>query len=133
MPTNKPRISITLSPADLVILDRFAKATGSPRATVLSGLIGSVLPELLKSAELIELANSAPKKVHEELVQSLSDATLDAMGFLESNHRSYRRAMTMVQRPAGAGERATKERTARAIPSAAPGPRPPPTNRGVKT
>lgn len=129
MPTSNPRISITLAPADLAVLDRFAAASGTPRATVLSGLVGSVLPQLQEAAELIELANAAPKRVHDELAESLSEATRDAMGYLKDFHGTYKRSMAIVQAAEQAAGR--KERAAPG-PAVLPGSRPPPTNRGVK-
>jgi hypothetical protein len=98
LPTTNPRISITLQPEELAILDRFSAASGTPRATVLSGLVATVLPELEKAAELIEMANAAPRHVQQGLVESLSAATKDAMGFMEGFHDTYKTAMARVQR-----------------------------------
>lgn len=97
MPTSKPRISITLEASDLAVLDRYALAAGSPRATILAGLISSAVPELARASELIELANNAPRRVREGIVQELSNATADALGFLEPFSRDYHQAMNALQ------------------------------------
>lgn len=81
MPTTNPRISITLSADDLGVLDRYARASKTPRATIVAGLLCSAIPELGKAAELIERANAAPRRIRQAIVDDLSNATADAMGF----------------------------------------------------
>lgn len=98
MPTNNPRLSITLLRADLAVLDRYAKASGTPRATLVAELIKTAIPQLQEAAELIELANAAPRKVKQDLVDNLANATADAMGFLQPFHGSYRTVMDSLQR-----------------------------------
>jgi len=98
MPTHNPRLSVTLPPDDLAVLDRYAKATGTPRATLVAGLIKATIPQLQEAAELIELANAAPRKIKQDLVDNLSNATADAMGFLQPFHGSYRTVMSALQR-----------------------------------
>ena len=93
MPTTKPRVSITVDAEDLAVLDRYAAASGTPRASVIGSLIQAVIPELERAAELIELANAAPQKVVDDVVQNLSNATADAMGFLEPFRSDYRKVM----------------------------------------
>ena len=98
MPTHNPRLSITLAPDDLAVLDRYARASGTPRATLVAELIRSTLPQLLEASELIELANAAPRKIKQDLVDNLANATADAMGFLQPFHGSYRTVMDSLQR-----------------------------------
>jgi hypothetical protein len=89
MPTHNPRLSVTLSPADLAVLDRYARASGTPRATLVADLIKSTIPQLMEAAELIELANAAPRKIKQDLIDNLSNATADAMGFLQPFNNDY--------------------------------------------
>lgn len=89
MPTLKPRISITLDEHDLSVLDRYAAASGTPRASMIAQLIQATIPELKRAAELMELANAAPAGVVKGLVDDLSNATADAMGFLRPFHADY--------------------------------------------
>lgn len=98
MPTLKPRLSITMETDDLLILDRYAAASGTPRATIVSGLLASAIPELLRASELIELANAAPRQVRQGIVDNLSNATADALGFLEPFHNDFRVVMNQLQR-----------------------------------
>jgi hypothetical protein len=98
MPTLKPRVSITMEPEDLSILDRYAAASGTPRATIVSGLLASAMPELLRASELIELANAAPRHVRQGIVENLSNATADALGFLEPFHADFHQAMNHLQK-----------------------------------
>ena len=98
MPTQKPRVSITMETDDLAVLDRYAAASGTPRATIVSGLLASAIPELLRASELIELANAAPRHIREGIISNLSNATADALGFLEPFNGDFHRAMNALQR-----------------------------------
>lgn len=97
MPTTNPRMSITLEHQEIAILDRFASASGTPRATIIRDLIRTVLPELERAAELIELANASPRHIKQGLVDNLANATADAMGFLQPFHRDYSAVMARLQ------------------------------------
>jgi uncharacterized protein (DUF1778 family) len=117
MPTSKPRISITVDPDDLAVLDRYAAASGTPRASMIAALISATVPELNRAAELIELANAAPRRVVQGVVDNLSNATADAMGFLEPFRSDFHLVMESLQqelrgldpvkqrKPGGAGAR----------------------------
>jgi hypothetical protein len=96
MPTTKPRISITIDADDLAVLDRYAAASGTPRASMLGALIKATIPELDRAADLIELANAAPRRVLEGAVENLSNATADAMGFLEPFRADFRAVMATL-------------------------------------
>lgn len=98
MPTQKPRVSITMEADDLAVLDRYAAASGTPRATIVSGLLASAIPELLRASELIEMANAAPRHIRQGIVENLSNATADALGFLEPFHGDFHLAMNSLQR-----------------------------------
>jgi hypothetical protein len=136
MPTTNPRLSITLTPADLAVLDRYAAASGTPRASMVAALITAAVPELERAAELIELANAAPHAVVQGLVSDLSNATADAMGFLKPFHDDYHLILNTLQRelPLDKPKRRASPGGATAPPGrpAPPARRPPPTNRGVK-
>lgn len=133
MPTNNPRVSITLSPDDLAVIDRFAAASGTPRATVLSGLVSSVLPQLVKAAELMELASEAPRNVQESLAEGVRLATEQAAGAMANTQDTYDGLMRKLK-ASQPGTKARERKGATAPGSRARGrrPGPPPTNRGVK-
>jgi uncharacterized protein (DUF1778 family) len=96
MPTLKPRISITLNLEQLAILDRFAKATETPRATVVSELLTAALPQLAKVSELCELAQAAPKRLLQSLENDLSNATVEVMGGLQKASDDYESMLTKL-------------------------------------
>jgi hypothetical protein len=98
MPTLKPRFTVTLTQEELTVLDRFAAASGQPRATVAAELLSTAIPELLKAAELMEIATAAPRKVRQQMVDDLANATADAMGLLEPYHALYRHTVNKAQR-----------------------------------
>jgi hypothetical protein len=117
MPTLKPRISITLDHEQLAILDRFAKATDTPRATVVADLLAATLPQLSKISELCELAKAAPKRLQESLVDDLSNATVEVMGGLQRAQEDYQKMVSKltgsekskksVSRPSSDAQRST--------------------------
>lgn len=98
MPTVKQRISITLEDAEIAILDRFALASGTPRASVVAELIRTTLPQLAQAADLMELANAAPLKVKQNLVAELGNATLEAMGALQVHKRETQSILDSIQK-----------------------------------
>lgn len=124
MPTIKPRVSITMETDDLAVLDRYAAASGTPRATIVSGLLASAIPELKRASELIEMANAAPRHVRQGLVDNLSNATADAMGFLKPFHNDFRTIMNTLQRELPIDEGRRREGSAAGVRSASP-PNPP--------
>jgi hypothetical protein len=82
---------------DVAVLDRYAAASGTPRATIIGGLIASAVPELGRAAELIEMANAAPRHIRQGIVDNLSNATADALGFLAPFNADYHMAMNALQ------------------------------------
>jgi hypothetical protein len=124
VPTTNPRVSITLPPEDLAVLDRFAAATNTPRATVLSGLVSTVLPDLLKAAQLIELANEAPAQLQRQIRQNLMAASRDVMGSVEGFHDAYEQTMGKLQKakPKKPAPSLTKKAAGRKEGARAPGP-----------
>lgn len=98
MPTTNPRLSVTLSVDDLAVLDRFAKASGVARASVISDLVHTIAPQLKEAADLMEMAKAAPRRIKQGLVDDLSNATADAMGMLEGAMSDYRKVMSALQR-----------------------------------
>lgn len=134
MPTGKPRISITLDADDLAVIDRYSAASGTPRATMLAGMVRATVPELRRAAELIELANAAPRHVVQGLVDNLANATADAMGFLEPFNADYHRVLDKLQvelpidvpRGKGTGREGAPPRGGLARPGTAQGRRRPP-------
>lgn len=97
MPTCKPRFSVTLEPADLAVLDRFAAATGQPRASVVAQLISSAAPEFLRACEIIDLANEAPQQVLDAVSGDIAAATDAAMGRIEDVRGEFHALMGQMK------------------------------------
>lgn len=124
MPTMKPRLSITLDADDLAVLDRYAAASGTPRASMIAQLIQATIPELKRAAELMELANAAPQHVIDGLVDDLSNATADAMGFLAPFRSEYQLVLDGLDAGLAEGKRQHEKR--RVVPGVGDGPAPAP-------
>ena len=116
MPTLKPRISITIDEDDLAVLDRYAAASGTPRASMIAQLIQATIPELKRAAELMEMANAAPQHVIDGLVDDLANATADAMGFLAPFRSDYQLVLDGLDVGLQEGKR-QHEKSVRAAPA----------------
>ena len=57
-----PRVQVTLTPEGMALLDRFAKATGQAKATLLGELIEEALPALEATVKAIELVREQPRE-----------------------------------------------------------------------
>lgn len=98
MPTLKPRISITLDLESIAVLDRFAALTKQPRATFVAAMITAAVPEFVRAADVMELALEAPKGVQRYMVESMSNATADAMGLIDGAIVETRDAVRKAKR-----------------------------------
>lgn len=132
MPTQKPRVSITMETDDLAVLDRYAAASGTPRATIVSGLLASAIPELQRASELIELANAAPRNIRKGIIENLSNATSDALGFLEPFNSDFHMVMNSLQRELPLDQGKRREGSAAGVRSA-PVPAAPRRQKSAKT
>lgn len=146
MPTLKPRISITLEDEDLAILDRFAAASGTPRASVIAQMVHSASPELERAARMMEAANAAPSQMLQKVRSDLAAATDAVTGSLAPAEEAYRLLLRSVRhsvlwKPVGEVRRGVEgaagdTRSGAGVAPTSPRkrrPGPPPTNRGVKS
>ena len=81
MPTQKPRITVTLPAPVFETIDRMAKLTKSSRGSVVAELIESVHPPLMRTVALLEAAADAPQQVQmalKETAESLEQELLQA-------------------------------------------------------
>lgn len=90
MPTLKPRFSITLDEDTLAVLDRYAAASGTPRASVVAQIIESTASELSKAARMMEIANAATPELLRKVSADLGEATQQAMQLLLPVDDQYR-------------------------------------------
>ena len=138
MPTSNPRVSITFEPADLAVIDRFAEASHTARATVISQLVSSVVPMLEKAAVVMEEARAAPKHVQEHLAEGVRTATEVFLGTAASSMEIFGEHAREQQGLLPLGEAGKRRRGRMGLPAAPSGDArrgrkgPPPTNRGVK-
>jgi predicted DNA-binding protein len=71
-----PRVQVTLSPEGMVLLERLAKATGEPKATLLGELIEEAMPALEATVKAIEMVREQPREAQRLLANF--GATLSA-------------------------------------------------------
>jgi hypothetical protein len=86
MPTNKPRVQVTLEPETHAVIERLAQLQGRTRGAIIAELLDSIAPTLTRTVALLEAAIEAPNDVkrglkamvegvHQELVEVSGDAS----------------------------------------------------------
>lgn len=86
MPTDKPRVQVTLEPETHAVIERLAKLQGRTRGSVIAEFLDSIAPSLTRTVALMEAAMEAPNDVkrglkamvegvHQELVEVSGDAS----------------------------------------------------------
>ena len=83
MPTTKPRVQVTLEPETHAVIERFAQLQGRSRGGVISELLDSINPALIRTVALLEAASAAPDKVKSGLksvVEGIHSELLSASG-----------------------------------------------------
>ena len=115
MPTNKPRVAVTLEPHTHEVIERLAQLQGRTRGSVISELLDSVAPSLARTVALLEAAQEAPRQVmqglrkvvddlHQELVQVAGDASAQIDLALERLGSEEGVDPHVVTRGSGSGE-----------------------------
>jgi hypothetical protein len=83
MPTNKPRVAVTLEPHDHEVIARLAHLQGRTRGAVIADLLHEVVPALARTVALLEAAAAAPEQVKKGLrsvVESVHDELVATAG-----------------------------------------------------
>lgn len=84
MATNKPRITISLQPQTYEALSRLSRAGHQPMASIVSELVESAAPSLVRMAVVIERAASASEEVRTGFVAAVERAERDLLpGLME--------------------------------------------------
>lgn len=90
MPTNKPRITITLEPHTHAVLTELSRLQGKSKSGIITEFLETVVPVLERTCYLLQLAQSATATVNDDLKASMerAEATLfkmfnDAMGEMD--------------------------------------------------
>jgi uncharacterized protein (DUF1778 family) len=128
MPTNKPRITITLSDEQHELLHALAELQKVSMSSIVVELLDTSLPVLERLVSILKAAAAAPQSVLDGLRKSLEGAEENVLG----KQADVMAQFDLLAAAVGAGD--ARERTL-APTAAATGrktPRPPPTNRGVR-
>jgi hypothetical protein len=141
MPTEKPRITITLTDHQHSVLSTMAKGQKCSMSSIVVDLLETAIPVLERVTELVAAAQRAPQQALDQLKQSLGRAETDVIGMQDA----VMGQLDLLVREAGVAARGaarTKEDAPRAAALAsvtsasnarrsAPE-RPPTSNRGVR-
>jgi hypothetical protein len=79
MPTNNPRIQVTLSPATHAAVVAVARARKVPKARVISELLDQAAPVLQEVAKALRLVDSAPERAVAHLARVSGDAVANLL------------------------------------------------------
>lgn len=85
MPSQKPRIALTLSPELQVALSNLAEAVGKPAATVAAELLQEMIPQLEGLTKFAKVAKSGNKAA---MKRALSHMVGDNMAELMQSHQT---------------------------------------------
>ncbi|MCA1791774.1 MAG: ELKS/Rab6-interacting/CAST family protein [Thioalkalivibrio sp.] len=73
MPTNKPRINLTVSQNLNETLSRLAELQGRSRGAVVVDLLEAIHPPLMRTVSALEAAQSAPEELRENLRKTVEE------------------------------------------------------------
>lgn len=129
MPTEKPRITITLSDHQHSVLSTLAKGQKCSMSSIVVDLLETAIPVLERVNELVTAAQKAPQQALDQLKLSLGRAETDVIGM----QAEVMGQLDMLVKEAGVAVDA-RERTAAAHASApvVATAKPPSSNRGVR-
>lgn len=77
MATNKPRITISMSPNLHETFKRFAQLQGRPMSSVIVEILESIHPPLMRTIALLEAAQDAPKQVRDGLRSTVENMEME--------------------------------------------------------
>lgn len=84
MPTQKPRIAVTLDPKADRALDNLAEAMGKPKATIVSELLLEMVPQLEGLAKISRAAKAGNKAAAKRALRHLmGDAFAEAVALTQ--------------------------------------------------
>ena len=73
MATTNPRITVTLKPHVYDVVKRLATLNGQSMSSIVSELLETVHPPLMRTIAILEAAAAAPKQVREGLKKTVED------------------------------------------------------------
>ena len=129
MPTEKPRITITLTDHQHQVLSTMAKGQKCSMSSIVVDLLETAIPVLERVTELVAAAQRAPQQALDQLKLSLGRAESDVLGMQDV----VMGQLDMLMREAGAAVD-VRERAAAVLasPPASATAKPPSSNRGVR-
>ena len=87
MPSEKPRMMLTLNPETKSELDRFSAATGKPAATFVTEILDQSLPYIRQLADAAEAAKEKRAEALDMLMAPLAEQQVKAGQFALKFHR----------------------------------------------
>lgn len=130
MPTVKPRITITLSDEQHGTLQALAQVQGVSMSSIVVDLIDTTLPVLQRLTEVLKNASEAPQAVLDGLRATLDTVESDVSRTFDSGMSQLDLLVSLST--GGAAETHRRRAGAAGADSAAPGSKPPTSNRGVR-
>lgn len=115
MPTQKPRVTVTLNPYVYETISRMAELTGQSRGAIIADMIEHAHAPLMRTVALLEAASEAPLQARQGLhdlvakleasVQATAAANLTQLDFLSEAARPSQPPRSKAAPAPGAGRR----------------------------
>jgi hypothetical protein len=129
MPTDKPRVNVTLSVEDFELLSRLAKQQKRSRSDMLRDLFQTIRPVLERVAVVTEAALRAQSTARQGLIDSAEKAEAELLPMVQQALGQFDLFVADVQQQAAAAD----ERAGGAPAAPRPAPEPPASNTGVRS
>jgi uncharacterized protein (DUF1778 family) len=131
MPTTKPRITITLTEEQHVLLHTLAGYQGESMSAIVVDLIQTAVPVMERIAIVMKAASTAPQEMLDGMKQSMERAEAQLISQMQG-HIDQLDAMTKNTAGAAVGMARPAARATPALPRRTSAARPPTSNRGVR-
>lgn len=135
MPTNNPRVNVTLPPSLEQLVGRMAVLTRTSKSQVLRELLEAAEPALQRAVALMDAASKASKGVREGLALALDKTQAEAEREASRQLAAFdsMQGDLVAEAEAVKGRRPPRALAARAGAAPRGGSNPPSSNRGVKS
>jgi hypothetical protein len=97
MPTIKPRVNVTLEPADYAALQKLSSITGDSMSKIIAQLVAPCVPALGRMAVALERARDAPEEVRAGLLAAVERAERDFMPVMQAGAAAGAKGLQAIE------------------------------------
>jgi hypothetical protein len=97
MPTLKPRVNVTLEPADHAALQKLSAITGDSMSKIIADLVSPCVPALGRMALALERARDAPAEVRAGLLAAVESAERDFLPVMQAGADAGAKGLAAIE------------------------------------